>query len=156
MNFSNISSIDELGAVFADSLAEVISKISGFSLEVLSSAPDADFAGMIGAMCLNSKKRGMVFISAGEHNMRVLCSFMTGVPKNEITKDDIQDALCELVNMTAGNAKLRINDENYIFTLSSPFIIDGENMSIITKKRVYVVSRILGDGEIFVKLKIVY
>jgi len=156
MNITNISSIDELGAIFAESLAEVISKISGFSLGVLSSDHDPDFAGMVGVMNLNSKKRGMIFISSGEYNMRVLCSFMTGVPKNEVTKEDIHDALCELVNMTAGNAKLRISDEDYMFTLSSPFIIDGENMSIITKKRVHVVSNILGDGEIFIKLKIVY
>jgi len=156
MNVSTISSVDELGSIFADSLLEVISKISGFSLEVLSSERDAEFSGMVGVMALNSQKRGMIFISAGEYNMRVLCSFMTGVPKNEVTKDDIEDALCELVNMTAGNAKLRINDENYAFTLTPPFVINGENMSIITKKRVHVVSRILGDGEIFVKLKIVY
>jgi CheY-specific phosphatase CheX len=60
--------------------------------------------------------------------------------------------------MTAGSVKLRINDEDYIFGITPPFIISGENISISTKKRVRVISSILSDaaGDISVKLKIVY
>ena len=152
----NISSADELGPVFADVLTEVVSTMSGFSLNVLSSERDAGFDERIGMMNLNGEKSGMLFISAGEADMRILCSFIIGVPKDEVTKDDIDDALCELVNMTAGNAKLRLSGTDYTFNLSPPFIISGKNMSIVTKKRTSVVSRVLGDGEISVKLKVVY
>ena len=152
----NISSADELGPVFADVLAEVISTMSGFSFSVLSSERDADFNEMIGLMNLNGEKSGMLFVSAGEEDIRVLCSFMTGLPQNEVTKDDLDDALCELVNMTAGNAKLRLSGTDYTFNLSPPFIISGKNMSIITKKRTRVVSRVLGNDDISVKLKVVY
>ena len=151
-------SIDKTGAVFADALAEIIATVSGFTLEIYEPESDNKFDEMIGVMSLNSKKRGMLFISAGESSMRILCSFMTGVSIDEVTVDDMQDALCELVNMTAGNVKLRITDEDYMFTLMPPFIISGENMSLGTKKRVRVISSILSDipGDISVKLKIVY
>lgn len=152
----NISSADELGSVFADVTAEVVSTISGISLDVLSSESDDDFDEMIGLMNLNGKKSGMLFISAKEADIRVLCSFMMGVPKDEVTKDDVHDALCELVNMTAGNAKLRLSGTDYIFNLSSPFVISGKDMSIITKKRTCVVSQTLGNDAISVKIKVVY
>jgi len=34
--------------------------------------------------------------------------------------------------------------------------INGENMSIITKPRMSVISKVLGNGEITIKLKVVY
>jgi len=165
MNSSDVSnasgnlSAGGLGLIFADALTEVVSKLSGFSFEILNpeSGRDCDFDGMIGAMSLGcSKKNGMIFISAKEHDLKILCSYMTGAAQDEITKDDMNDALCELVNMTAGNARLRINDPDYMFALSWPFAINGENISVITKTRVNVVSKVLGDGEISVKLKVVY
>ena len=147
---------DQLGFIFASALAEVISTTSGFSLDISSSENDSGFDEMVGIMSLNGKRHGMIFISAEESVMRIICSFMTGVSKEEVAKDDIDDALCEIVNMTAGNAKLRFNDAEQMFTLSPPFVISGKNMSFITKKRVRVISRVLGDGEISVKLKAVF
>ena len=152
----NISSLDELGDLFADVLAEVVSTMTGFSLDVLSSERNADFDEMIGLMNLNGKESVTLFISAEEDKMRVLCSFMIGVAIENVTKDDIYDALCELVNMTAGNAKLRLGGTDYMFKLSPPFAISGKNMSITTLKKVHVVSRVLGCAEISVKLKLVY
>ena len=149
-------STDRLGFIFADALAEVVSTTSGFLLDIFSPEDDADFDEMVGIMSLNGKNPGMIFISAEEFVMRILCSFMTGVPEDEITKDDIHDALCELVNMTAGNAKLRFNDVEQMFALSPPFVVSGKSMSLITKKRVNVISRVLGNGEISLKLKVFF
>ena len=154
--------IKELGTVFADALTEVISKVSGFMFEDMRPETDeldedAHFDGMIGIMSLNANNKNiMIFLSAEEKTMKVICSYMSGVTQDEITKDDMDDALCELVNMTAGNVKLRIGGTDYIFTLSVPFAVNGGNMSIITKKRVNIFSRVLGNGEISVRLKIVY
>ena len=154
--------IKELGSVFVDALTEVISKVSGFMLEDIypetdEHDEDVDFDGMIGIMSLNAgKKNIMIFLSAKERDMRVICSYMSGFAQEEIAKEDMYDTLGELVNMTAGNVKLRIGEVNYNFALSLPFAIDGENMSIITKKRVNIFSKVLGNGDISVKLKIVY
>jgi len=156
---SGLWRVEELGSVFVDALLDVVAKVSGFSFGVMPSlsGEENDFDGMIGIMSFNSNKKDiMIFLSAEENDMRVICSYMSGIAQEEVTKDDMYDALCELVNMTAGTVKLRIGGEDYIFTLSVPFAVNGDNISIITKTRVNVFSRILGTDEISVRLKIVY
>ena len=152
----SVFTIDKLSFIFIDALTVVISKMAGFSFDVLSSDDDNSFEEITAVMSFNGKNHGMLFISAKESVMRTICSFMTGVPKNEITMNDIEDTLCELVNMTAGNAKLRTNNSDQSYDLSSPFIINGDNLSIKTKKRINVISRILGDNEISVKMKVIF
>ena len=149
--------VDMLGSIFTQAFIDVISKVSGFSFDVLSTEHDAGFDGSVALMSLNNcVKSGMLLLSAGEPGVRTLCSYIEGVPEDEITKADIEDVLCELVNMTAGSVKLQLGDTEYMFTLSSPLIINGKDISISTKKRVNVISRTLGNGEISVKLKVIY
>jgi len=148
--------IDKLGFIFTDALTEVISKMTGFSIDVLSSDADSSFSEIIGVMSLNGKNHGMLFISADEKVARVICSFMTGILEDEITRDDIEDTLCELANMTAGSAKLRTNNTEHTYTLSSPFVINGENISIKSKKRINIISRVLGNKEISIKMKVIF
>ena len=150
--FSN----DLIGSIFADALKEVISTTTGFSFEISSQEYDSGFEEMTGLMSLNGNNHGMVFISADETAMLRICSFMTGLHDNEITVKDVEDALCELVNMTAGSAKIRFNTTDDEYSLSPPFVLRGNNMSIITKKRVNVISMTLGNGEISIKLKVVF
>ena len=148
--------VDALGSIFTESLIDVISKISGFSLDVLSTGNDPNLDENVALMSLNSIKTGMILISAGEPDMRTICSYMEGVSEAEITNEDIKDVLCELLNMTAGNAKLRLGDTEYMFTLSSPVLIHGNELTISTKKRVNVISRLIGNEEISIKLKVIY
>jgi len=152
---SNFSK-DRIGSIFADALKEVISITTGFSFEISSEEYDPGFEEITGLMSLNGKNNGMVFISADERAMRRICSYMTGLHDNDIAVKDIEDALCELVNMTAGSAKLRFNTSDDAYFLSPPFVLRGNNMSMITKKRVNVISIALGNGEISVKLKVVF
>ena len=156
---------EELGSIFVDALLEVVSTVSGFAFYGVAPETDTetetenenDFDGVTGIMSLiGGKKNIMIFLSASENDLRILCSYMSGLALDEIKSEDVYDTLCELVNMTAGNAKLRIGGTNYMFTLSLPFAITGDNMTIITKKRVNVFSKILGNGEISIRLKIVY
>ena len=146
---------DTLGMIFSDALAEVVATATSVHLSCVSSEKDIGFEEITGAMSLCSKKGGILFISAKESNMRTLCSYMIGVPEAEVTNEDIEDALCEFVNMTAGSAKLRLPDPDYMFTLSSPFVIKGSDMTIATKNKINVISRILENEKISVKLKFV-
>ena len=148
--------ISELGAIFAETLAAVVRTVSGFSLEVLPEKEDAGFNELVGVMSLTGNKRGMVFISAARGDMRTLCSFITGTPINEVTPEDMEDCLGELVNMTAGSTKLQLNDTDFLLTLSWPFVIKGRDMSISTKNKVRVTSRTLSNGEISMGIKVVY
>jgi len=149
-------SMDKIGSIFADALKEVITTTAGFSFEISSQEQDSGFEEMTGLMSLNGNHHGLVFLSADEIVMRRICSYMTGLHDNDIALKDAEDALCELVNMTAGSAKSRFNTADDAYTLSPPFILRGNNMSIISKKRVNVISMVLGNGEISIKLKVVF
>jgi len=149
-------SMDKLGFIFVDALTEVISKMAGCVFNVLSSEDDNSFDENTAVMSLNGKNHGMLFITAKENAMRVICSCMTGIPQNEVTKDDIEDNLCELVNMTAGSAKVRTNNMEQTYMITPPFVINGNNISIKTKERINVISRTLGNGEISIKLKVIF
>ena len=147
---------DKLNLIFSNVLTEIISTISGFSLEELSGEGDSTFEEMTGVLSLCGKENFIIFISANENDMRILCSYIIGVPVEEVTKNDIEDTLCELVNMTAGSTKLRLSGSDYKFSLSSPFVIKGNDMSIAVKNKTRVISKIFGNGEISFKLKVIH
>ncbi|MCL2721364.1 MAG: chemotaxis protein CheX [Treponema sp.] len=152
---------NELGLIFCESLTEIVSTFSGFSLDVQNSAGTADgkdnvFYDMTGVMGLNGKKSGVLLISINEKDIRLLCSYMIGVPLEEVTRNDVDDALCELVNMTAGSAKLRLSGSEYVFNLSSSFVLRSHDMYIVAKNKTHIISKVLGNGEISIKLKVVY
>ena len=152
----NVSSLETLGNVFAEALCDVISVISGFSLNMKPCESGNNLDAVTGAMILDGAERGLIFISAEEDSVKTLCSYMTGVPESEVEKEDVYDAMCEVVNMTVGNAKLRLNDVDYMFRFFSPFIISGKDISVIPKKRVLFTSRALSCDRVSVNLKIMY
>ena len=147
---------NDYSSVFTEALIEIISKTTGFSFEVMSEDRDCNFYEFVSMMNLNSKKGGIISLSAKESDIRTLCSFMIGVPPDKVIKDDMEDTLSEFVNMTAGNVKLRITDPDYMFAFSNPFIIRGSEMTINTKIRTNLISRELGNGEISIKLKVIF
>ena len=146
----------DVGYIFTNALTEVISTVSGFSLEVLSQEPDNYFDDMIGIMNFHGEINGVLFVSSNAADMRALCSYMIGVPLSEVLEEDVDDALNELTNMTAGNAKIRFGYLENVFHLSPPFVVKGKGMAIGTRKKTRMVSRTLGNGEITVKFKVIY
>jgi len=150
-----VDAVHDLGLIFSDALAEVIATVTGVYLQCKPPEEDTGFEEITGVMSLCSKKGGILFVSAKESDIRVLCANMTGVSEAEVTKEDIEDALCEFVNMTAGSTKLRLSDPDHMFTLSSPFIIKGKDITIATKSKTHVISSVLGNGEVSVRLKFV-
>ena len=148
--------MDLISSAFMEALVSVILKVSGFALSDISDNRAAEFDELAACMCLNSKKGGILFVSAKKPDIKAICSYMLGVPDDDVLDSDIEDVLCELVNMTAGTAKLQLTGTDYMFSLSTPFLIRGDNLSIITKKRASLVSKVLGNGEVTLKLTIVY
>jgi CheY-specific phosphatase CheX len=144
---------DELGLVFAEALADIVLKFSGVSLGAISSEPDDSFDGITGLMSLAGENGGTLMVSASEADMRALCSRMTASPIDEVTREETADALCELVNMTAGNAQLRLSGMGHAFTLTMPFALRGENMRLMVKKRAGVAYKFMSDGELSLRLK---
>jgi len=148
--------INKLGTIFLNTLSEVISTSTGIHLHIKSQKNDLDFGELVGIMSLEGQKSGMLFISAKVSDVRVLCSNMIGVPLADVTKEDLDDTICELVNMTAGNAKVQLGETDYMFSLSLPFAIKGRDLVLAAKPSADVVTGTLGNEEISIKLKAVY
>jgi len=146
----------KLGHLYSGVLTDVVSTISGFSLEVISEEWDTGLEDMTGIMCLNGKMSGTLFISAKEEHIRRLCSYMIGAAEDEVSDEDTEDSLKELTNIVAGGAKLRLSNTEYAFNLSPPFVIKGQDMSIGEKNKPRLIARVLTNGDITVKIKIVY
>ena len=151
-----LSALDKLGHIFSDVMTEIVSTTAGLSLTIASSEEDGHFDEMIGAMQLSGKNSGTLFISANEPDLRVFCSAMVGVPESGVSKDDIDDALCELVNMVAGNAKLRLGNTAYSFNLTTPFLMQGANIALTTKQRIPILARTLTCDKFSLKLKVIF
>ena len=148
--------IRKLGTIYLTSLAEVVSTTTGLSLHVKSQENDFGFGEVTGLMSLDGQKKGMLFISAKTADVRVLCSNMIGVAIADVTSDDLDDTICELVNMTAGSAKVRLSDTEYMFSITQPFAIKGKDMSLTVKSSTDITSGVLGNNDINIKLKLVY
>jgi CheY-specific phosphatase CheX len=144
---------DELGLVFAEALAEIVLKFSGVSLGAISSEQDDSFDAITGLMSLAGENGGTLMVSASEADMRALCSRMTASPIDEVTQEEAADALCELVNMTAGSAQLRLAGMGHAFTLTMPFALRGDSMRLMVKKRAGVAYKFMSDGELSLRLK---
>jgi CheY-specific phosphatase CheX len=146
---------DELGLVFTEVLSEIVLKFSGTSLGAISSEPDNSLDAVTGVMSLAGEKGGTLLISACETDLRILCSRMTAVPFEDVTPEEAEDAMCELVNMTAGSAQLRLGGMGHAFALTMPFVLRGDNMLLKPKKRVEIATKFLSDGELSLKLKFI-
>jgi len=148
-------SYPDLGVLFSEALIDIISVVAGFEISVLSEKSDTVFFGTTGVVSIFGKSNGAVFISAKEEDLRVLCSSIIGVSKDDVAIEDIEDTLCELMNMTASSARLRIPDSDRAFSFSMPYVMVGERMSIIIKSKTKNITRVLGNGEISLQLKII-
>ena len=151
-----MDTFDKIGQVYIDALTGVIATCAGVTLEVSNRQPNNNFDEVTGVMYLNGKKVGMLFVTAQRPDVKLLCSRIIGVSIADVTEDEIDDTMCEIINMTAGSAKLRLSGSEYIFNLSSPFLLKGQNMHIIGKKKTRIISKVLGNEEISVKIKVVY
>jgi len=111
--------------IFCEALVEVVKTVSGYSLSLAmydESIIDEQEA-LVAMMPLCGKLNGALLLSAERSVIKVICSSMIGTPKEELMSEDIEDTLRELLNMTAGGAKLRLGGSNYDYALSPPVIV---------------------------------
>jgi len=148
--------IAEIGKVFGSTMIDVVAKTTGIQIEILEDEHDISLDEFVGIMSLNSIKGGLFLISAKEHDMRFICSYMLGLRAWDVSVADIGDVLCELVNMTAGNARLQFRYPEYMFTLTTPFLLSGVDMAITTKKRADDIIIGFGNKDIKLSIRLIY
>ncbi|MCL2694377.1 MAG: chemotaxis protein CheX [Oscillospiraceae bacterium] len=143
------------GGIFSATLSEVALTFTGLNLEKITPGDSQSFEEYTGLMAMNSKQGGVLMISMGQASMNRFCSLMLGVVENEVAEADRIDALCEVVNMTAGAAKARFAGTDFMFTYSQPFVIKGSEM-LVTKHKTRVFTELLTGGGVEIRLMIVY
>ena len=135
------------GQIFVSAVSHVLRVSTGCSFSLQPDESSPRFSALTGVVCLNGKNKGMLFISLEENVLRHLTSRFTGAPEEEINEADQADVLCEIVNMTAGNAKLQLNETDFYFSFAPPFVIKAQDMTIMIKNRVRLDSFTLSDGD---------
>ena len=147
-----------LGSIFSTVLAEVIRTVSGFWLAIKPLGHDtaADEEKITSMMRLRGSINGAVILSAAPSDIKIICSSMIGVPLEEVTSEDIEDTLRELVNMTAGGAKLRLSDTDFAFALAPPFIAKEEDLDYIASMEDQSCTIALGNESIAITLQVAY
>ena len=148
--------LEHIGNIFTDASVEVLSASTGLNFDISSKKCECDLDDMVSFLSLYGENNGMLFISASQAAARSLCASMTGTKESEVVADDVGDALCELTNMVAGNAKLRFNNAGTVYTLSPLFLITGKEMIINTKKRINVVSKCLVCDNLSIIVKVIF
>jgi CheY-specific phosphatase CheX len=150
-----IATLIGLRTVFTDALVEIISKTAGITLAVAEYETDSSLGEVAGLISLNGMGSMTVLLSAKAAAVRRICSFMTGTPEADVTEEELDDTLCELVNITAGNVKLRLGSATGAYTLSPPFTIRGADMRAAVKWRTPGFSVALRNGEVELKLRVI-
>ncbi len=84
-----------------------------------------DYSGVIG---LSGQAVGTVVVSLSTAVARKATAVMLMTPEDEVTREEIVDAVGELANMVAGAAKAKL--EEYDLSVSLPSVITGEGHEI--------------------------
>ncbi len=151
--FCTPQGLGEIASAFFGALTHVVSTTAGFCLrEAERPDGDGDFAAILNFTGENS---GFLLIDADIPTLLLLTSYMTGCDAQEITTLDMSDCLCEIANMTGGNAKAMLAKKGFGFALTTPFVITGENKQICFKKDTTVLRAAFADDQIRIGIRVV-
>lgn len=91
--------------------------------------PETDVHGhfLSGGLSITGAWRGAVVVQCPQALGRVIASRMFALGNEEVTDDDIRDAMGELTNMTGGNIKALLPGPSY---LGLPVVVDGQHHMI--------------------------
>ena len=154
----NISSYQKiLEKYFTNSMIETINIMTGFEIcEIIiehNNLPkNNDY--FTGIMILTGKKNFMISISVSKEVGKNLVEAITGIEKNKLLDEDIYDGLMELANIVAGSTKINIQNTEFSYELTYPFIVIGENHKMVHKKNIPItIKKFKGvDVEIIFKI----
>lgn len=82
---------------------------------------------MTGTVQISGGFTGAVHLVCGRGVIRTAAAQMFSVPEDDLSNEDLRDALGELTNMVGGNVKTLLEGTEYI---SLPTVIEGSNYGI--------------------------
>lgn len=105
---------------------------------------------VIGTMGLSGHADGSMAVSFTRKLAARLVANLLDSDPNDLSPDDIDDGVGELVNMIAGGAKTELAGTKYHFNLSIPTVVSGEGARVGMQRGVhYVVLVFNADGDEF-------
>lgn len=102
--------------------------------EVYLTTTPLHFGDISGVMALAGERKGVIMISFFESYAKKIISSIMAVPEDEITEEDENDGVGELINMIAGGAKARLGESESSFYLSAPSVVTGYQHRVIQQK----------------------
>jgi CheY-specific phosphatase CheX len=147
---------EKLAINFLSGVNETILKMTGFSLtENIHKDNDCsnDIAGMV---FMTGLKNTVFLLSTQKEVASVFVSYMTGIEESNLKNTDIYDGISEILNMAAGLAKSKLEDNEKILKLSSPISIIGTNIAFQTKNFVRKYEYNLYSDDMKIKVGVYY
>jgi chemotaxis protein CheX len=138
--FQLIESADfprEIIDAFQLSIVEILSTMALMNPEVAQvyrRTTQFHFGEVTGIMALAGEKKGAMLISLHEELARNIISSIIAVPASDLSEDDMNDGVGELVNMIAGGTKARLSDYEEDFLLSAPTVVLGAKHRVVQHK----------------------
>jgi chemotaxis protein CheX len=116
--------------------------------------PVATGAGIVAAVSFSGSANGIVLFHAALAAGRQIAAAMLGLPSPEDCGPEVADAIGELTNMIAGAFRTRMADHNGAWTISTPQVTVGSDLSV---RHARVIARAVfpfefGTGQVFVEL----
>lgn len=132
--------LENHGKLFVEALSHTLMTMAGLepivTLASLNEELRFDADHLSGMMVLGGTNPAVLVVSASKNAAAQIISYMTGFEQTELTDDDLNDGIVEIVNMIAGNVKAKLIGSEFSFKLTSPFAIVGDQVKIITKSNI--------------------
>jgi len=128
LNLQNVN-IELLIKLFENSIADVISTISGISVlkrdnnDLNSNLNE----GFVGILPFSGGINGFFMMKTDEQSLKTLTSYITGCDMSLAKEDDMMDCIGELANMVCGTVRAKAALNGISFKLSIPFSALGVN-----------------------------
>ncbi len=117
-----------------EEILNMMAVISASLDQVYLSTTPLHFGDVSGVMALAGERKGVIMISFFESYAKKIISSIMAVPEEEISEDDENDGVGELINMIAGGAKARLGESEGSFYLSAPSVVTGNQHRVIQQK----------------------
>jgi CheY-specific phosphatase CheX len=117
---------------FLNGVNETVLKMTGFNLMQNKCSIETFKNEVCGIMFMKGFENALFLISTQREAAKVYISYMTGIEPENLSEDEINDGILEILNMSAGIAKSAV--ENCEYVLTSPVSISGDSINFKTKK----------------------
>ncbi len=130
----NEKQIQVLEQSLKEAASEVIANMSGLNActKEITEIKPTRYASVL---MLCGLVNGHVIVSADDHSLRYITSYVTGLEEDVLTESVMQDCLGEMANIVSGAVKSRLNAVGLTFMLSTPFFISSNSDINISFKK---------------------